>query len=255
MLKLMKYEYKKNRIMLLLLAAVTAALELFFLGTVVFDDMGLIPYAIILLALAAVISFTIVLIFGITNYKSELNSKSCYLIFMTPNSSLKIILSKMLYILALSIVTVIVFTGLMFIDLSVLMGYLGETIDMSMIKEVFTLLLDMAGVDTQLVGAYLLVGMISSVVGMFSIFGIAYLAITLSKTVLNNNKYNGILSFVFFIILMIIVSVIDNKFIGADISDNANVFLNLLPTLLYNGIVLVLTVIGSSALIDRAINL
>ena len=70
-----------------------------------------------LLIIAASVSYFIVFIFGVITYYRELSSKSSYLIFMTPNSSLSIITSKLLYTLIIGIGISAIFIGFGVLDI------------------------------------------------------------------------------------------------------------------------------------------
>ena len=99
MFRLSKYELRKNRTALFVLLAGLAALQICFLIALRGKTQD---YAIIwstILVLYAVVCYFAVFIFAITNYYREINSKTSYLVFMTPVSALSIILSKMLSVL------------------------------------------------------------------------------------------------------------------------------------------------------------
>ena len=98
MLKLVKYELRKNR---------TGAV-----GAAGGDrrHRGLLPHqhraleadtdvivSLSLLTFAMAASSLAVFIFGVSSYSGELKRKSSYLIFMTPNSTLAVIVSKLLF--------------------------------------------------------------------------------------------------------------------------------------------------------------
>ena len=99
MLKLVKYELRKNRTALLVLLAIAAALEAYFLISIAREASEDVYTAIALLTLLfACVSFA-VFILGVSSYSGELKRKSSYLIFMTPNSALAVVISKLLFTL------------------------------------------------------------------------------------------------------------------------------------------------------------
>lgn len=255
MLKLMKYEYKKNRGILLGLVLLVAGLELYFLisnGLEKLEHMGI---AATFLVLATVICFFMVFILGITNYQKELGSKSSYLIFMTPNSSLKIIVSKFLYILALGCVTFLILGSLAIFDIKLVSIKANERFG---IMEIVGDLARGFGVDLSQVWTAVLLEVIYFVVSFFSVVAIAYLAVTLSATFLQNNRFRGFISVVLFIVLMILVNWIDHRFIHSNMfvaasSDNPIGYI--LPPMLYNAVIVVASVFGCSVLLDKAVSL
>ena len=113
MLKLSKYEFRKNRNFLLVIGIIFALLEIYFLAGIFMKNPENSAKALAFLFICAVVCFFSVFILAISNYSKELNSKSSYLIFMTPNTSLNIIFSKMFTILIIGLVsmTIICITG------------------------------------------------------------------------------------------------------------------------------------------------
>ena len=119
MFRLSKYELRKNRTALFVLLAGLAALQICFLIALRKETQD---YAIIwstILVLYAVVCYFAVFIFAITNYYREINSKTSYLVFMTPVSALSIILSKMLTVLVLGVILAAALGALGWLDFSI----------------------------------------------------------------------------------------------------------------------------------------
>ncbi|MDD6573047.1 MAG: hypothetical protein PUF12_11750 [Thermoflexaceae bacterium] len=255
MLKLMKYEYKKNRGVLLGLILLVAGLELYFLISYGLDKLEHMGIAAGFLVIATMVCFFMVFILGITNYQKELGSKSSYLIFMTPNSSLKIIVSKLLYILVLGCATFLLLGSLAIFDIRLVSIKANEKFG---IMEIITELARGFGVNLTQIWTAVLLEVIYFVISVLSVVAIAYLAVTLSATFLQNNRFKGFISVVLFIILMLLVNWIDNHFIHSNMfaaasSDNPIVYI--LPPMLYNAVIVVASVFGCSALLDKAVSL
>ena len=255
MFKLMKYEYKKNRGIILGLILLVGGLELYYLLSCVADKIEHMGLASSFLVLAAVVCFFMVFVLGVNNYQKELDSKSSYLIFMTPNSSLKIIISKLVYILILGSVTTLVLGGLAILDIKLLFIKVNEEVGIIDLVNEFARSFD---VDLSQVGIAVLLEIINFVLGFFSVVAIAYLAVTLSATFLQNSRYKSFVSVVFFIVLMIAVGWIDDKFIHCNMYEAVSygeIFLNILPSIIYNAVIVVASVFGCSALLDKSVSL
>lgn len=258
MLKLMKYEYKKNRGILLGLILLVAGLELYFLisnGLGKLEHMGM---AAGFLVIATMVCFFMVFILGITNYQKELNSKTSYLIFMTPNSSLKIIVSKLLYILVLGCAVFLILGSLAILDIKLLYIMADEKFG---IIEIVKELARGFGVNLSHVWIAVLLEVISFVLSFFSVVAIGYLAVTLAATFLQNSRWKGFISIVLFVLLMVLVNWIDNRFIhnnmfvAAASDDVINIIRYMVPQLLYNAVIVVASVFGCSFLLDKAVSL
>ena len=81
-------------------------------------------HAAIAASLLAMMTFAMsifVMIRGVTSYSGELRSRSAYLIFMTPNSTRKIMASKFLFTLALSAFFALVYIGLGYLHIRLLL--------------------------------------------------------------------------------------------------------------------------------------
>ena len=97
MWKLLKYEFRRARTSLLTVLGVIAVLEMYFLISLGVDHMEHVVIAAVLMMFASYGAAVYIFVRGVASYASELKAKSAYLIFMTPNSGLKIMGSKYLY--------------------------------------------------------------------------------------------------------------------------------------------------------------
>lgn len=196
MLKLSKYELRKNRSALLIILAGLAALELCFLFCVWRDAEDYVFMWSGFLVLYAVICYFSVFLFAITNYYREINSKTSYLVFMTPVSSLWVILSKMLTVLMLGVILAGALGALAFLDLSLLLDYYQEY---ESLGEVINEALARFGINTSEIAAQLLFGIITFLLSVFSIVALLYLCITLAATLLQNSRLKLVVTIAFFI--------------------------------------------------------
>lgn len=255
MLNLLKYELKKNKAVLITLAFLVFGLEGYYLVSFAMDKLEHMGIASSFLALVSIISFVIVFILGITNYQRELCSKTSYMVFMTPNSSLKIIGSKLCYVLLLGIATAIVLGGLAVLDL----GLLGTLVDEQYhIFDLIKMLAEQLGINLSMMMGYSIIRLIYFILSVLSVVTVAYLAITLSATLLYNSRFRGIISVVFFILLMMAVTYINNHIIADDLvveMELYDIFINSIPGIVYNAAVMIGCMFGCSFLIDRQISL
>lgn len=90
MWKLLKYEFRRARTSLLTVLGVIAVLEMYFLISLGVDHMEHVVIAAVLMMFATYGAAVYIFVRGVASYASELKAKSAYLIFMTPNSGLKI---------------------------------------------------------------------------------------------------------------------------------------------------------------------
>lgn len=124
-------------------------------------------------------------IFAITNYYREINSKTSYLVFMTPVSALSIILSKMLTVLVLGVILAAALGALGWLDFSL---FLNQYSVYKSMGEVISEVMKNFGIDTAQVASMALFGIITFLLSVFSTVAMLYLCITLAATLLQKQQ-------------------------------------------------------------------
>ncbi|MBR4442745.1 MAG: hypothetical protein IKS52_05680 [Clostridia bacterium] len=221
MLKLIKYEFRKNRTLLLVILGIIAALEIFFLlclppvahsraalnaaaWTAEASDAAYRAEArlIVSMSLLAAASFgtaMAVFIMGVAGYSRELNQKTSYLIFMTPSSALSIVASKILFTLLTGVAFAGLLMGLASVDFPMMLDALGSE------WRGYYNLLDwfMAENDLSLTSALLTIAFYVLLIflSIIATVSIAYLAITLSATFMRGKKGHALISVLLFALL------------------------------------------------------
>lgn len=198
MLKLTKYELRKNLLGIGIVAGIICVLQALFMFFCLTENINYTSLFGGLLIIAASVSYFIVFIFGVVTYYRELSSKSSYLIFMTPNSSLSIITSKLLYTLIIGIGISAIFIGFGVLDIFMMAGVFGDLADA--LKN-FSEMLKIMGIDVVNIIINIVAGIISFLIAFFFLISLAYFAITLSSTALQNNKIKGFISVILFCVL------------------------------------------------------
>lgn len=196
MFRLSKYELRKNRTALLVLLAGLVALEIGFLFGIQSNDQETAFTWGLFLILYAVVCYFAVFIFAITNYYREINSKTSYLVFMTPVSSLGIILSKMLTVLVLGIILAGALGALGWLDLVLLVDHYSEYKSMGeMISEAMRSI----GINTSQLASSALFSIIIFLLAVFSTVAMLYFCITLAATLLQSSKLKLVVTIVLFV--------------------------------------------------------
>ncbi len=266
MLKLIKYEFiKKSKLLLILL--VTAILANIGLGLAYGENgMGM------FLGLSPLVLGIIYLYELIKTYSDDLNKKTGYMLFMTPNSGYKIIGSKLITII---LVGFIFFTSYMIFVLANLSIIAYKMVgDFSLIADGINQLIEglnmlISGTLGINIGDLLLifiVGIVSSIVFVLTV----YAAITIRKSIFSNTKFGGLLSFIIFVIINVIYSnlaeLVGNMFkietIVTEISANltvthpsSQIFLLFAAMIVFNCIIASILMLGSGYLVEKKINL
>ena len=254
MLKLVKYELRKNRTALLVLLAIAAALEAYFLISIAREASEDVYTAIALLTLLfACVSFA-VFILGVSSYSGELKRKSSYLIFMTPNSALAVIISKLLFTLVLAVLFSALALALLAVDIPIFLDVYGEWEGYYMLFE--QLLLQQGVALGEIISGFLLT-VAQLFLQILSYVGVAYLSITLSATILQCRKGRGLVSFLLFVGIVFVLSRISGLYVRETFEMSATGFYvqALAPTLLQSVLVLIVSTILSAWLLKKHVSL
>ena len=208
MLKLMKYEFRKNRTGLLVMLAIAAGLfALAPLGRALHKD-DLLAISVITLFFYAFAAYVYVLVRGISAYSGELRGRTGYLLMLVPRSAMSILFGKLLFTLLFAVV-MLAATSL---ALMAAVGVLFEEIyELNGLLTVARFMLADIGVDPALLAntaLFLAAGILTSVL-VFVAMG--YLAVTLSATVLQGGKLRGLVSFLFFAALTALTVFLQNR--------------------------------------------
>lgn len=266
MLKLLKYEFiKKSKLLLILLviailANLAAAIALGENGIGLF--LGLTPFALIVLYLYELIR----------TYSDDLNKKTGYMLFMTPNSGYKIIGSKLIFIITEGVILFVSY--IIFLMVNIVAVALKATGNFSEITRAVNELIKVinSGVVAQFginIGDILLI-VIMILISAIVFALIVYSAMTIRKSIFSDIKYGGLISFIIFIVLNYIYGKLANfvsvafqfNIITEQINSNVTIaypsaamFHIFGITIMFNVIISIILMIGSGYLIEKKINL
>ena len=133
MLKLMKYEFRKLRMVLLIMLIALVVLEIGFVAGYHFEKPDVFGVCIALITILTFAVYGYILVSGVAGYYRELSNRTGYMIFMTPRRSIEIVLSKILFTLLAAIAATLVFGAAAYLDYRFLVN--GLNVDASVIKQ------------------------------------------------------------------------------------------------------------------------
>jgi len=253
MLKLMKYELRRNRTILLILYIAIAFLEGFALFSLINKSEVNTLRSFLFLYMGAILGIVLIFIMAIMSYSKELGSKYSYMSFMTPTSTFKIIGSKLLTTFLVAAVTTIIAVLLVILDYNILINQFTEVKN---IQQEIIMLLTMRGIDMQNITISIFVVLLLLWVSIFTSICFAYFAITLSATVFANKSYRGVISFVIFVVITLIINKISGYLPSLDIGTGAlNKLMTPGLTYLLNIFAMFVAFFGSGILLDKRVSL
>ena len=203
MLKLLKYEFRKMRTNLLALVVGLAALEIGFIFGLSTDRTGIMSVCLTLISILTFAAFAYLILAGIASYSLELRDKSGYLIFMTPVRPIGIVLSKLVFIALASLAAMALFGTAAYLDFRALILRLNpdpQTMEYLNMMLRFGLRANASVQQIAQMAGFMVAAVLLEV--LLTVCS-AYLAITLSSTLLQNKKgiLRGAISFALFILL------------------------------------------------------
>lgn len=207
MLKLIKYEFRKNRTGLIVMLLIAAGLFLLApLGRALHKG-GMMALSTVLLVFYAFAAYAYVLVRGITAYSGELRSRSGYLLLMVPRSTMSILFSKLLFTLFFALV-------MLAVSLAALVGagtiLTAETYQVRSILKTMQFAMIQVGLDPNALGSTLLFFVAEILSSVLAVVAIGYLSATLSATVLQNGRLRGLVdALIFGVLLALVVALTD----------------------------------------------
>lgn len=208
MLKLLRYEFRKGMTPLIIMLSITLGLEAYFLISLFTEQVIQLILSCFLLLMATLAVYVFAFIKGVTTYSGELKSRSAYLIFMTPNSGLKIMGAKYLYTFLNGLLFASLYVGMGVLDIGLLLAQVTEIEDfMEVMKEMLMAL--GYGVRFDQILLSIVASGVYFFLNVLSIISLAYMAITLSHTIFRDKKWRWLVSVGLFLLLYWLLSKIN----------------------------------------------
>ena len=254
MFKLIKYEFRKTRTAFSILLAVIAALQVYYMISINGSSENNIAISALLLFFAALATAAVVFILGITAYSGELKTKTSYLIFLTPNTTLGVITAKMLFTILAAILFSALLGGLCLYDLSRLFEkYSGYTDLAGNLKDIIE---QYAGIDITNLWFQLGFSLLTMMLNIVRALVTAYLAITFSATIMQNRKGKGLVTFLIYAAIVYGAGALSSAIGGATIiTDTGSLIRAMLPSIAISLALILISLFGSAWLLEKKVSL
>lgn len=206
MLKLIKYEFIKKYRLFLIALAVAAIINIFAILK------GSIAGSTIFLSVFPIVIAILYIVDVIKMYSEDLNKKSGYMLFMTPNSGYKIILSKVITAIIEGFGILLIYFIFIMLNGCYIVYETGIPINTSeLISTINNILSGRIGFT---LGHVFLI-LITALAFIINFILTVYTAITIRKSIFSEIKLGGFLSFIIFIGINWITSFTSSKFMSA----------------------------------------
>jgi hypothetical protein len=214
MLKLMKYEFRKQAFSKVILLVLAGILELVFFAGIIFDNSDILGLGIGLLVAYGIGALFFLSYEAIFTFYNDLKQKSSYMLFLTPHTSYAIVGAKVVSAGIQILLAGVALFLLAALDGSVLVAKFNMLAEVKELVQAF--LQQVYNVDLSLSSIIAVTALI--ITGWVSTLTVAFFAITLSTTFLANSKLNGFVSFIIFIVINSAYSFIINKFVDTTVT-------------------------------------
>ena len=212
MLKLMKYEMRKTVFMKLMLLAAAVVCEVLFFVQVSKNNPTKQGIILFVLALLCIFGLLFMGIQSIVTLHRDMNTRQSYMLFMTPNSTYKILGAKVLENTLSTLLGGALFVGLIFFDFRMLISKNGDAADtIDFLKGI------LEGMGTEFEFSF--AGVASFVCNLLcswvSTVTVAYLADVIASSLLRGKKGGGLVSVILFAVISYGVFALVDKLPGS----------------------------------------
>ena len=216
MKELLKYEFRKTWTAKLVVLGIAAVLEIVFLIGLALGPEGetgtrLIGISTPLLVMAAIFGVLFIGIQSVVILHRDMNTKQGYMLYMTPRNSYQILGAKYLENGLSLTLSGAAFFLLGLLDVTALFSRFGQ---LDQLWEMARQFMRMMGAEVELNTGVFLSFTVSMLASWLAVVAIAYLADIVSSALLNGKKLNGLISFVFFVLLSALHGWLQNLLLG-----------------------------------------
>ncbi len=214
--RLIKYEFRKDSGTYLSLFGILVVTEIYFIISFLLKSTNNMVMALVLAEIGGACGILALMIQGAVSYAKEINSKYSYMTFMTPNSTYKIVGSKYLSLLIVTVAGTLIFGLFLGLNIKLITDRYDQ---INFLRSMFDEIGEAYGFNTGSYIASFMASLVTMMIGFFFSVSCAYVAITLSTTILANRRGKGFLSVVFFFVISILTSIIVSRIPVIDFGD------------------------------------
>ncbi|MFV0344337.1 MAG: hypothetical protein ACK5JH_15870 [Anaerocolumna sp.] len=249
MFKLIKYEFKKQFFSKLVIVAVLALIEVFFLIGIGLNKDGIVANSMGVLFLFTFGAFFYLAFEAIITFNTDLKQKQSYMLFLTPNTTYSIVGAKVFYAAIQIVLAGVAFAAIYAVNGGILVAKFSS---IAQIKELILNMLSQL-YNIEIKYSYIVLFILVMIMSWLNTVTVAFFSITLSTTFLANKRFKGLVSFVIFLFINFIIQFITDKTLKfVDINENLTLLLVL--QVLYLVCFTVITYVGTAWMLDKKVS-
>ena len=252
--KLLKYEFIKNRVPLFIFATLLVISELVFAFGMVAKNDELIGISILMFGIMTPICTLGGLIIGAGTYTKELSNKVGFMVYMTPNSSYKIVGSKFIFtaIVEVFFSTVLAFAA--YGDAFILLKEVG--LDEDMLDFLFEYAEEF-GISIPQLLVKIFASFLTVILVLVMVVAIYYIAYTLTATFMQASKARNWVAAIVFVAGAYVVIKIHSLLpdVAYSVVTDSIDIASLVPTVLYSLMIIVISYFSCAYMLDKKVSL
>lgn len=253
MFKMIKYEYRKDMVLYIIVTALIVALTMYLALSIMAESEVNIAISVILFILCGCASIVFIMVIGVISYAREINSKSSFMTFMTPLNTFEIVGTKYITLIITTLVATALYVGGAYLNITIA-TLKFEGIEQT--KELLDSLLMFYDSGVSEVFISLLVILCSIWLTILVTVSYAYLAITLSSTILANRRGKGWLAVGLYVGITIVTNIITALLPSFDFGSSfGEILLAQWPAVVFRISMIVGTYFGVSLLLKKKVSL
>ena len=200
--KLIKYEFRKSWMVKAIILAFTAIFEVMFLIGALSESDDVALTGAVFLMFTTICSIFIIGVLSIFILHKDLNTKQSYMLFMTPNSTFKILGAKIIE----NFGSIILF-GCMFllIGLGDITLWAAKNVGVKGMLDLISALVGEVGGSFQLDVMNVAIANAERIIFWVFTVMVGFFAVVLSACFLNGRRFNGFISFIVFLVITYVI--------------------------------------------------
>lgn len=247
MKNLFKYELRKTLFPKLILAGIAVLLEAFFLIALFRSKPNQQAVAIMLLIVLPSFGILYIGIQSLLTLHRDMNTRQGYMLFMTPNSSYKILGAKVLENTCTTLLIAALVFLLCLLDVRLMTS---RNQDLTETMRFLTDIVSGMGGSLNLTLGGIAIFVLYLIMNWVSTITLAYFADILVSSVLNGKRFSALLGFILFLLLSYLVGLVGNL-----LPKGSTTTLQYGILSAYYALITVLTYFGSAKLMDRHLSI
>lgn len=253
MFKLIKYEYRKDLPLYIIILSIIIALAGYLAISILSESEINIGISVVLYLLGGWGAVMFIMVIGVISYAREINSRTSYMSFMAPVTTFEIVGAKYISLMLTTIVATSIYVALAYMNITLALSQFKEIRDIAELIDYILVYYetDLAEIVVSFVGI-----LFSIWITILLTVNYAYLAITLSSTILANKRGKAWLAIGLFVGIRIVTSIIEQMIPKFDFGTSlAKVLMSNWLVFAFQLMIIIGTYFGISIMLKKRVSL